>query len=306
MRTIKEIIYNFNRNLFKKHITRNLGDVIEQEDKIVCYVDLDKAGIKNKAIGCSGIKKEDKELAKYFNLDKPISYVIDGFYNYDSYLSIFGYENCEVIIRNCDFKYGIFVYVNGNCTLENTTIATYDKLVIGCSDTLTIKDMKNDQIRLIEPIATINFTSDNKIIIEKSSIGTSKNNSFEFKTKELELLDSNITGEVIKSNSNQIKADSESSLTATERVVINADEFDSIKINSPKIVFNNEEMVNEKRKIIFKKINDPLTMKRLELINLLNTILTESEETIKEELSTKPIRKVLSRNTPLDKKNNKD
>ena len=68
------------------------------------------------------------------------------------------------------------------------------------------------------------------------------------------------------------------------------------------IVLNGEEIANEKETVVLKKINDPLSLKRLELVNLLKRVKNECESInskkvseYKEELDVQPISKVLKR-----------
>lgn len=83
---------------------------------------------------------------------------------------------------------------------------------------------------------------------------------------------------------------------------LKTEDFDSINISSPTIVLNGNEIPNEKDSIVFRKITDSLTLKRLELVQLLKKIKNKCElvssekvEAYKSELSDKPISKVLKK-----------
>ena len=96
--------------------------------------------------------------------------------------------------------------------------------------------------------------------------------------------------------------DESSSLTATDKVTLKTNDFNPININAPIIVLNGEEIANEKETVVFKKITDPLSLKRLELVNLLKRVKNECESInlekvseYKEELDVQPISKVLKR-----------
>ena len=71
---------NFVRSLIIIDITGNLGKIVEDEDKITCYVKKSKCKKERYCytIVCNGISKKNKELAKKYNINKPICYVLDG------------------------------------------------------------------------------------------------------------------------------------------------------------------------------------------------------------------------------------
>ncbi len=71
-------IYNTLRNYLKKQLTGNLGKVVEEKNKLICYVKKGKIK-KDKykcVIACFGIA-EEKKLAEAFELNKSICYIID-------------------------------------------------------------------------------------------------------------------------------------------------------------------------------------------------------------------------------------
>lgn len=80
MNKFKKVLYNITRPYAKKYLTNNLGKVVEDDEKITCYVK--KRKIKNEnytyTISCLGVGEEQKEVARAYNLNKPICYVLDG------------------------------------------------------------------------------------------------------------------------------------------------------------------------------------------------------------------------------------
>ena len=81
-----------------------------------------------------------------------------------------------------------------------------------------------------------------------------------------------------------------------------ADNFNSININAPTIVLNGEETSNEKKSVVLKKITEPLSLKRLELVNLLKKVKTQceniNEEKVleyEEQINVQPVSKVLKK-----------
>ena len=236
-------------------------------------------------------------------MNKPICYVIDGLDFKKHKVYIFGYNDCEVIIKNCNFEFDLSLHVNGKCTLDNTNIVTFSYLSIGAND-LIIKNMNKEQIEVISSKSSIYFNANDKIEVINSNIGTQKEDikiSF-WAMNELDIVNSNIYGKEVICISDKIFVNENSSLNAKNKVALKTDNFSSININSPIIVLNEKEIKNKKSSVVLKN-NESLTQKRLELVNLLKLVKTECEHInsdkmlkYKEELNVKPISKVLKKN----------
>lgn len=305
MNKFKKALYDVTRIYAKRYLTGNLGKVVEEDEKITCYVKRSK--IKKKdyhyTIACFGIGEEQEKVAKAFKLNKPICYVIDSIDLKKHKVYIFGYNNCEVIIKNCNFGLDLHIHVNGKCTLDNTNITTFSYLSIGANE-LVIKNMDSEQIRVVSSESNIGFGANDKIDVIDSNVGNKKKNikvSFTA-TNGLNIANSSITGKEVECESSVINVDESSSLTATDKVALKANDFNPININAPIIVLNGEEIANEKETVVFKKITDPLLLKRLELVNLLKRVKNECESInsekvseYKEELDVQPISKVLKK-----------
>jgi len=305
MNKFKKALYDVTRIYAKRYLTGNLGKVVEEDEKITCYVKRSK--IKKKdyhyTIACFGIGEEQEKVAKAFKLNKPICYVIDSIDLKKHKVNIFGYNNCEVIIKNCNFGLDLHIHVNGKCTLDNTNITTFSYLSIGANE-LVIKNMDSEQIRVVSSESNIRFGANDKIDVIDSNVGNKKKNikvSFTA-TNGLNIANSSITGKEVECESSVINVDESSSLTATDKVALKANDFNPININAPIIVLNGEEIANEKETVVFKKITDPLLLKRLELVNLLKRVKNECESInsekvseYKEELDVQPISKVLKK-----------
>ena len=255
MNTFKKALYNITRPSAMKYLTGNLGKVVEDDEKITCYVKRSKVKKKDYhyTIACFGIGENQEKVAKAYNLNKPICYVIDGLKFKKHQVYIFGYNNCEVIIKNCDFGLGLHIHVNDKCTLDNTNITTFSYLSIGANK-LVIKNVDSKQINAISSESNIYFGADNRIEVIDSNIGCQNENinvSF-LATNELNIVNSKIIGKEVECKSSTINADEKSSLTA-------------------------EETSNEKKSVVLKKITEPLSLKRLELVNLLKKVKTQCE-----------------------------
>lgn len=307
MNKFKKILYDVTRPYAKNYLTGNLGNVVEDEEKLTCYVKRSKVKKKdyNYTIACFGIgENEDrKKIAKAYKLDKPICYVIDGLEFKKHQVYVFGYNDCEVIIKNCSFGLDLCVHVNGKCTLDNTDIKTFSYLSISANE-LVIKNMSSDQIEVIGSKSHIGFGANDKIDVIDSNVGNKKKNirvSFTA-TNGLNISNSSIIGKEVECESSIINVDENSSLAASDKVDLKTNDFNPINIDAPIIVLNGEKLVNNKGKVVFRKITDSLELKRLELVNLLRKVKTECEKInsekvseYQEELTVQPISKTLKR-----------
>lgn len=278
-------IYKMIRQYEKKKLTGNLGKVVEEDGKIVCYVKNGKLRKTDLTFFC-GINKEQEKNAKAYKLNKPICYVIDGFKSEKCKFFFFGVNGCELVIKNCDFGLGLYIETDGKCTLDNTSITAFNNTLIS-ADELIVENMRSDQIKVLASKLDIILEAKNKVDIVNSSIGTQeKSVNVKMAAKnELNIVNSNIIGKEIKCNANAINIDEKSSLIATNKTDLCINNFTTINIKTPIVAFNNKEVVNEKEDIILKKVSDPIAIKRSELINLLKTVRNECEKINSEKVS---------------------
>lgn len=123
---IDKITYNKMRKKYLNKCICNIGDIVEEEDKIICYVKqdlLDKQIRKNLTLGLSlnGINtaNEDlKKIADYFDLNKPVDYVFENI-NFNIYWLKFSSLFAHVTFRNCKFYDYIKIIFANDVTFEN-------------------------------------------------------------------------------------------------------------------------------------------------------------------------------------------
>lgn len=306
MNNIKQKLYTIIRNQLKRKFTNYLGRVVEEEDKLICYVNKRNCK-KNKfeyIIKCKGIEESNQELAKLYKLDKPICYIIDDLKTAKHRIYVFGYDDCEVIIRNCQFGFDLNVHVNNKCTIENTHVqAPSSYLSIGATN-LIIKNMNiHNELSISLPLHII-FGSAESIEINDSNIGKENENTRVsiISNQVLTIKNSKVSGDAVKFAAKKINADRNSTLIASEKVDLIAEDFNQISITSNNIIFNGKKISNNKKSVVLKKVTDPVKIKQLELINLLKKVKFECEKTNAEEstkyqekLAQKPISKILKK-----------
>ncbi len=280
MNKIKKIIYNVLRNYVKNYITGNLGKVVEDDEKLTCYINKEKIKKQNYhyTISLFGITENNKRLADAYNLNKPICYIIDGITFKKKNVYIFGYEGCEVIIKNCNFEFGMSGFIHsGKCTLDNTYIRAFSNLSFQAKE-LAIQNMNSTQLKVLGSKKSISFTANDKLYIINSTIGKEKTKVSLAATNELNIINSKIIGNEILCKSPNIRTDENSSLTASDKVNLEIDDFNAINITTSTIILNNDKISNEKKSVTLKKITDPLALKRLELIKILRKLKNECEQ----------------------------
>lgn len=279
---IAKKLFNLNRTLIKKRITNNLGKVVEDDEKITCYVKQNKCKKEkyNYTIACFGITKKNQNIAEKYHLNKPICYVIDGISLDKDSVNIFGYNDCEVIIRNCTFDMGLHISINGKCTLENTFIRELHSLSINANE-LLLKNMDiRNHLKFAGAKLQIMLRANDKIEINNSYIGKIEENTKVLITapKQIEIYNSKISGDVVECQSDKIISGNKSSIEATEKVNLKTNEFYQINITSPSINYNGNTIDTANKSVILKRTKDGLKIKRFELINLLKKMKKQCEE----------------------------
>ena len=306
MGTFKKKLCNIFRNYLKKHFTGNLGRVVEEEDKLVCYVKKRKCKREkyNYIISCFGITEKGQKLASDFKLNKPICYIIDGIKSERKNVYIFGYNDCEIIVRNCKFNWGLDIRVNGKCTLESTFIREFHLLLISAKE-MIIKNMNiNHEMKLAGSNLEIRIGASKKLSIADSNIGE-KFDTVEVNVisdNELNMTNSKIMGNEIKVKSSTTEIDDDSSFIALKNANIEIDDFKKLNIDSPSTTFNGKDISEYGKTIKLEKVDDPLKNERLEFLEVLKQVRNnctenndEMEKDYKNSLNNKPVSKVLEK-----------
>ena len=294
---IKKYSYNIIRNCLKKYFTNNLGKVVEHEDKIVCYVKRTNVKKENYHynISCHNIRKKDKELAEKYNLNKPICYIIEGLEFKKDKVYIFGYNNCEVIIKNCKFNFDVNISVTGKCTIENTFIRAFHYLSLGATE-LTIKDMDiQNLLKLSSQNLEIYLGADKKLEIINSTIGRTKErtNVYLIAGEEIKQIDSVVSGNTIEYQTNRLHVNKDSFAIAFEKLKLKVKEFENLNLTAPIVTYNGQtinknskvsttlyktDVQENKEKFTASYNKEETTKEKLELVQTLKNIKTKCDE----------------------------
>lgn len=278
---MKKIAYNLLRKYAMQIVTGHLGRVEEAEDKLICYVNPNKCK-RNKynfIIPCKGIGQNTKDLAKTYDLDKPICYVIEGIKVNNKKVYIFGYDNAEILIKDCVFAFDVYGHINGKCTIEDTFIRCFSTLTFGANE-LTLKDMSITNQLYYSNSLKVYLGGEDKLEVIDSTIGKTKESTeiYLIAGKELNLQNAKIAGDKVECQGAKITSDKKSSLTSTQEVKIQTEDFDPIRISSPVIKYNEQEIQTGKETVDFEKITDPLKLERVRLINTLKKVKDTCEQ----------------------------
>ena len=174
---MKKKIDNIIRNYLKKQFTGNLGKVVEKDDALYCYVDKKKCRRRRffLDIMCLGIKRCDKELAKRYNFDKKVYYIFNDINFKRNEVRLFGNENSEIIIKDCNFEYGLDIANGKNIILDNVSIKYIRGLNL-YAENLALKNMNFDNpYYYIGCKKTIRLYADSCLSIINVKIETDKN-----------------------------------------------------------------------------------------------------------------------------------
>lgn len=275
---IKKMLFNIFRKQAMKAVTNNLGPVEEKDGKLFCYVKQSKVNKKdyNYSIYLQGLSGNE-EIANVYKLDKPICYVFDGLKFSENRVYIYSDEDCEVIIRNCEFGFRVDLHCNGKCTFENVKINPFSSsLSLGANEltlkNISIKRVFDDLLRTsIGGVKKLNIINSNmcdlKGIVSLDCEGI------------INLENTKISGSLIELKAKEITVDENTKITAKEKVVLDeVSDFDKINIQTPKIVYNGSEISTNQETVVFEKLKEPLKVKRAELVTSLKKVLNKCEE----------------------------
>lgn len=118
-------VYNIARQAYLKRSICNIGRIVEEDDKIICYVEQkkvnrykgDKPIYELELNGMNQVTEENKEVVKSFRLNKPIYYIFDGI-KFNSAVIITSLWS-NVTFRNCIFDKNIGIIWGNEITFQN-------------------------------------------------------------------------------------------------------------------------------------------------------------------------------------------
>lgn len=273
-----------------KNVTGNLGDVVEEENRIVCYVDKKVQGMKKIEL-FNVNSNRNLMLNKKYDFNKPIYYLLDSLdFDNGNVVELFGYDDVNVVINNCNLN--CYFNISGNCIIKNCTftdsswLSIYTKnLELGkCNIDFPMnikvsatKEMYIYDMRINASRAFVTFYSGNKILFDNTKVCSRK---------------------ILNINSPYINS-CDSYFTAS-RVNISSDKFNAMNIEALGIVCN-ESKVGKGKMIVSKEVTS-LSSERDRLIDVLkqayNKCKSFNDKEIEDfscSINSRPVSKVLKR-----------
>ena len=297
------IIYNFIRNQLKKTIMGNMGKVYEEEDLLTCIVNK-KNKFNEEELGYRKFfnYRSDvvKDLSIIYNLEKQKKYIIQNI-DFDKKVYITCHNNCDIIIKNCKFDKGLIVEnIKGNCNIENCYIKNdnaffyeaneliLNRVTVYCDCYDTVRIIGNNKLSIIDSVINSNEKDAELYLCSYDEINIEGKSS--------------IFGGRVTCKSDFLFMDDLSKIEAEKIIKFNVMEFDKINAISPYIKFNNNDVreLNQHDFVTLKKLEEPLSIKRLQLIDTLKLIKEKCEkinekklEKVNKYLDNRPITKIL-------------
>lgn len=252
MNKVKKTIYNMIRNKLLKRMTNNLGEIIEEEDKIICNVSLVKLhkllfnNLCHDLI-VHGNTIMDKQTKELYKLNKPVHFIIkdECFMNH---LSVVASTTVDFTFENCKFNEELSIKSAGNVVLKNniyntTSLYRFDNFYFFAvnANSLTfdndnfINEFNRDRITKFG--MNINVDS---MKINKTNINIDKNGlDICIKTKKLDIKDSIIyCDDAIVIIADEINTENSMVESKTSIEIVNKNSNNIIGFKSPQTIYN--------------------------------------------------------------------
>lgn len=307
---MQEYKYNIERQKFMSRWISNIGDIKEEEERIICYVS--KALLKGPTITCYGMPTNEKckQSVEYYKLEKPVYYIFDGFeFNNVSFLSVF---NSVLIFKNCTFNSRVnFVDVN-KVVLENNTYVSTEKdkyrpgsFLSGDIEELVIQNdtlVNNFKCRSIETDFGVNLKTKRFTILESTIVAENEGQIY-IQAQEANFMDATLEAFEIYLDLDTI-AYADSLLKSNQGIMIdnkncNCDlEMGFYHVEAPYVVYNGVEIIKEEKEEQEKE-QDNLVEARIPLVQFFTNLQNKGNQKIVMQYlkteSDQPISRVLKK-----------
>jgi len=309
--------YEIARQSYLKNSICNIGKIVEEDDKIICYVN-QKAVDRykgNKPIyelrldGMYQVTDSSKEIVEKFKLNKPVYYIFDGIkFNRAVKISSL-WANVE--FRNCTFDKNIGIVWGEKIIFENNKYSDHYPIYFYGDCFLTADRVKeivfiNEKIFNSHPIHPTRFGMkiDSQIIkFINSKVETSYQGAIDLKAKVTKIDNSTLSAKEVYIDSLSIEF-TDSFITARNGAMIENAICDfSGNVEAPIVFYNGTDLANkdeETHKVDAEEANLKEGRKRLieQLHNLSDycqQLNNDKVENIKDNLDNQTIAKVLKK-----------
>lgn len=301
---IKKIVYKqlykiLRKKFIKEKITQ-LGKIVEEDDRIICYVEQKKFDeyIKKshtlRLYGFNCLIESNKKIIEGFKLNKPVYYIFDNitFSLFTTISSAFS----SIIFKNCTFSNDINVRFADELTFEHNIYNGWHSIDTKASFKVNANKLKliNENFKNIEETIYVQYDTfgmeieTNTLEITNSEIDTGKKCFVHIDSKQVAINNSIIkTPEFIINSKN---VDFKNSVIKASKGVLIEGESNTINeliVNTPTLVFNNEE-INGKDKVV-NAVDESINLEnsRLNLLYTLKQISLNCKNEITKDLEQK-------------------
>ena len=319
-RYISKKIYDKLRQEYLKYYISNIGRIVEEEDKIICYVDqksLEKYKGNNpiyelKLYGMNQVTDGIKEQVKKLGLDKPVYYIFDGI-NFNTAVKLVS-RWATIVFKNCTFNKGINVLWCDNIVFENNKYIDWANIYFTSDIFMNINRVNeltfiNEEFKNSYEYTKIYDTNfgmrlnAKRLNITNCIFGDATTTRINITSEETRLYNSNLKAKEIHLNSESIKSEN-STFMASDGIEIDNQNSDFNSIVYAPIVFyngivlegknNNVHEVNSANALLNDARKEFLT-KLYEVYNQCRYINNQKLENLKTKLEKQQVLKLLKK-----------
>ncbi len=320
-RYISKKIYEKLRQEYLKSSITNIGRIVEEKDRIICYVDQkslekykgNKPIYELKLYGMNQVTDGIKEQVKKLGLDKPVYYIFDGI-NFNTAVELVSWWS-TIVFKNCTFNKGINVLWSNNIVFENNKYIDWANIYFASDIFMNINRVNeltfiNEEFKNSYEYTKIYDTNfgmrlnAKRLNITNCIFGDATTTRINITSEETRLYNSNLKAKEIHLNSESIKSE-KSTFTATDGVEINNANCDfNGMVYSPIIFYNGmvlEDRNNNGQEInsanaLLKNTRKEFLVKLCEVYNQCRYINDQKLEQIRTELEKQAVLKLLKKN----------
>ena len=319
-RYISKKSYEKLRQEYLKSSITNIGRIVEEKDRIICYVDqksLEKYKGNNpiyelKLYGMNQVTDGIKEKVKEFGLDKPVYYIFDGI-NFNTAVKLVS-RWATIVFKNCTFNKGINVLWSNNIVFESNkyidwaNIYFYSDIFMNINRVEKLTFINENFVNSFEEKKHIqaNFgmrLNAKRLNITNCIFGDATTTRINITSEETRLYNSNLKAKEIHLNSESIKSEN-STFMASDGIEIDNQNSDFNSIVYAPIVFyngivlegknNNVHEVNSANALLNDARKEFLT-KLYEVYNQCRYINNQKLENLKTKLEKQQVLKLLKK-----------
>ena len=282
---LEQIEYKLFRLKLARKLAGNLGKVVIESDRIICYVDKKKIEGKRRLNFCYPMDFENTFLLERYNLDKPVCFIVDGA-NFDKGLHFTSSKNTKIIFKECSFGKSIeIVSVLGEVVFENNSYFQPSEntklfLKVNASSITFINDYLVNHNGYLGP-TQMPFNLDIKVdnlIIQNSLVYAGNVTDFiNIEAKKMSLIDSIIDFPIAFINADKINSSGSNIFSDMWINIVNKNRDKLPTIESPKITYNLKDFTGNTKPFVVKKESYELFRSRVGASSLFSKTITAKD-----------------------------